>query len=68
MAALLRGLRRLFKPAPGDDLEQRHAKSLARVIDDDNFAARDHCAVDDDVDRIADTLIKRDDQRRGRAS
>jgi hypothetical protein len=68
MTILLRSLRRLFKPTAGDDLEQRHAESLAGVIDDDNFAARNHRAVHDDVDRITDPLIKRDNGAPARAS
>ena len=49
----------------GDDFQERHAESLTGLVDDDDFAARDHRAVDDDVDRIADALVKRDDRAAG---
>src|SRR6202020_3281568 len=61
MASLLRSLRGLFKRTAGHNLEQRHAETLGRVIDHDNFSARDHGAVHHHIDRIADPLIKRDD-------
>ena len=51
-----------MNPPAGDDLEQRDAESLARVVDHDNLAARDDRAVHNDVDRIADPLVKRDDR------
>src|ERR1700733_7029986 len=62
MAILVRTFKRLSKSRAGDDLQERHAESLGQVVDDDNFAARDHRTVDDDVDGVADPLIKRDDR------
>src|SRR5271165_3412725 len=51
---------RLFEACAGDDLEKRHAETLAYLVDHDDFAARHDSAVDDDVNWIADALVERD--------
>jgi hypothetical protein len=52
----------------GRDFQERHAEALTGFVDDDNFSAGDHRTVDDDVDRISDPLIERDDRVAGRAA
>ncbi len=56
---------RPFTASAGDHFQERHAESLTGLVDDDDFAARDHGAVDDDVNRIADALVKRNDRAAG---
>src|SRR5271163_1431903 len=56
---------RPFTARAGDHFQERHSESLTGLVDDDNFTARNHGAVDDDVDRIADALVQRDDRAAG---